>query len=165
MDEKQFDALVTRFASGSSRRDSVKALLAAALATVGVSSLAEARKGKGKDRKGKGGRGAGIIRGRTRRERPKASMAKARSNLRRQKLLCLAGAERRGCHETTGIDCEYRGRSKEGPPQNQGTVPLQLPSPSGSMYEHRRDNDNAAGDDHVAASDDHVLGRRPRPWR
>ena len=54
MDEKQFDELVTRFASGSSRRDSVKALLAAALATVGVPSLAEARKGKGKDRRTQG---------------------------------------------------------------------------------------------------------------
>ena len=46
MDSKQFDALVARLASGATRRDAVKGVLGGTLASVGVTSVASARKGK-----------------------------------------------------------------------------------------------------------------------
>jgi hypothetical protein len=51
MDKDKFDELIARLAEGPSRRDALKGILGGALASVGVSSLAE---GKGKGKKGKG---------------------------------------------------------------------------------------------------------------
>lgn len=58
MDAKTFDDLVARMFRGTSRRDTVKGVLAGAVAAVGVPVLGEAKtkkgKGKGKHRKGTG---------------------------------------------------------------------------------------------------------------
>src|SRR5215203_4080718 len=52
MDSKQFDELVARLASASSRRSAVKGVIGGALASAGVTSVAAKNGGKGK---GKGG--------------------------------------------------------------------------------------------------------------
>ena len=48
MDSKQFDELVARLASASSRRSAVKGVLGGALASAGVTSVAAEKGGKGK---------------------------------------------------------------------------------------------------------------------
>jgi len=53
MDSKQFDELVARLASATTRRNAVKGVVGGALATVGVTSVAAEKGGKGKS-KGKG---------------------------------------------------------------------------------------------------------------
>jgi hypothetical protein len=53
MDSKQFDELVARLASGATRRDAVKGVVGGTLASVGVMSVASAKKGKGKGPKNK----------------------------------------------------------------------------------------------------------------
>jgi hypothetical protein len=67
MDTKQFDELVARLANASSRRDAVKGVVGGALASVGVTSVASAKKdkrkgpknGKGKGKGSKNGKGKG----------------------------------------------------------------------------------------------------------
>ena len=70
MDSKQFDELLARLASAATRRDAVKGVVGGALASVGVTSVATAKKdggGKGKAKgKGKGkakGKGNGKAKG------------------------------------------------------------------------------------------------------
>ena len=46
MDSKQFDELVARLASGQSRREALKGIAGGALASVGVTSVASAKKDK-----------------------------------------------------------------------------------------------------------------------
>jgi len=54
MDSKQFDELVARLASASSRRSAVKGVIGGALASAGVISVASAKKDKSKKGKKKG---------------------------------------------------------------------------------------------------------------
>ena len=68
MDSKQFDELVARLASTASRRNAVKGVLGGTLASVGVTSVASAKKkakasakkngGASHDKNGKGGKKA-----------------------------------------------------------------------------------------------------------
>src|SRR5215212_1806333 len=68
MDSKQFDELVARLASTASRRNAVKGVLGGTLASVGVTSVASAKKkakasdkknsGPSHDKNGKGGKKA-----------------------------------------------------------------------------------------------------------
>jgi hypothetical protein len=48
MDSKQFDELVAKLASAATRREAVKGVLGGTLASVGVTSVASAKKGKGR---------------------------------------------------------------------------------------------------------------------
>src|SRR5215217_7799112 len=57
MDCKQFDELVARLASGTSRRNAVKGVVGGALATVGVTSVAAEKGGNGKAKGPKEGKG------------------------------------------------------------------------------------------------------------
>ena len=182
MDEKQFDALVTRFASGSSRRDSVKALLAAALASVGVSSLAEARKGKGKgdgkDRKGKDHKGRDHKgkdkhhkgRGDKGKDHHGKSQAEGKHGQGQvdadcaQNFCVCPGANPAVCNGTTCLDCEYQGRICPKKRRLKENSSPNFRVSSGAAARHRRDHDNApAGNDHAgpddhAAPDDHDRG-------
>jgi hypothetical protein len=62
MDSKQFDELVTRLASAATRRNAVKGVVGGALASVGVTSVATAKKGEGGKGKAKG-KGKGKAKG------------------------------------------------------------------------------------------------------
>src|SRR5918997_4407114 len=53
MDSKQFDELVARLASAATRRDAVKGVVGGALASVGVTAIATAKKGGNGKAKGK----------------------------------------------------------------------------------------------------------------
>lgn len=54
MDSEEFDDLIARLTSGSSRRAPVRGVLAGSLAAAGVPMLAEAKNGTGKRKHGKG---------------------------------------------------------------------------------------------------------------
>src|SRR5215216_4640272 len=56
MDSKQFDELVARLASASSRRSAVKGVIGGALASAGVTSVASAKKDKSKGKGKKKGK-------------------------------------------------------------------------------------------------------------
>lgn len=58
MDSEEFDDLVARLTSGSSRRETVRGVLAGSLAAAGVPMFAEAKNGKGKRKPGKSERSA-----------------------------------------------------------------------------------------------------------
>ena len=64
MDSKQFDELLARLASAATRRSAVKGVVGGALASVGVTSVATAKKGGGGKGKAKGkGKGKGKAKG------------------------------------------------------------------------------------------------------
>lgn len=60
MDAREFDELIARIASASSRRSAVKGVLGGALAGAGVAAAAEARNA-GKGKKGRKGKGRGDV--------------------------------------------------------------------------------------------------------
>lgn len=80
MDGKDFDALVERLTSGTSRRNAVRGMVGGALTSVGAASLAEEAAGKGK--------GKGKRKGRNRRDKGRDDAA-AEKKKKKKKTICF----------------------------------------------------------------------------
>ena len=113
VDSKQFDELVARLAKGPSRRDALKGIAGGALAAVGVTSVADAKKqksrGAGADSK-KRGRGRASIEGCI--PTGKKCPSKKPRGKKKKKLgcdVCCQGATATGANGQTICACKASG--------------------------------------------------------